>query len=426
MRTVASSTRPVRTAHRAMTESRLRGFPWWRRLVARLRRRNHDPISTLAGLPRDEVDARPHLLVMVPWLPIGGAEVLLADILDSLKADWRFSIVTTEPGDQALASAFAALTPEIYHLPDLLDRRHWFEFVAALLAARGSRAILSSGSRFLYANLEAIKSRFPAITSFDVLHNDAAEGHLGRALGARRHIDRFIAVSEGIGRSLAAGGADAKAVTVIPNGIDYEGAFNPQRVDRQALRKRLGIEEDAFVIGFAGRMSEEKRPLALLAVAAPILAAHPRACLLVVGDGPMRAAFAKAAHRARIASRLHHLPSLDRAAMPQFYAACSALVLPSRIEGTPLAMLEALAMGCPVAATDVGEAALMIREGINGFIVPVETPEALTPRIAGLASDDVMLHRMRAAARQSIMEAGRSAEAMLNAYRTSVGQAAER
>ncbi|WP_163535764.1 glycosyltransferase, partial [Klebsiella pneumoniae] len=85
-----------------------------------------------------------------------------------------------------------------------------------------------------------IKSRFPAITSFDVLHNDAAEGHLGRALGARRHIDRFIAVSEGIGRSLAAGGADAKAVTVIPNGIDYEGAFNPQRVDRQALRKRLG------------------------------------------------------------------------------------------------------------------------------------------------------------------------------------------
>ncbi|WP_296747597.1 glycosyltransferase family 4 protein [Mesorhizobium sp.] len=426
MNTVAPSTRPMRMAHGAMRESWLRRLPGWRRLVARLQRRRHDPFSTLAGLPRDKVDARPHLLVIVPWLPIGGAEVLLADILGSLKAEWRFSIVTTEPGDNVLTPTFAALTPEIYHLPDLLDRRHWFEFVAALLAFRGSRAILSSGSRFLYANLEAIKSRFPAIVSFDVLHNDAAEGHLGRALGVRRHIDRFIAISERIGRSLAEGGADAKAVTVIPNGIDYEGAFNPQRVDRQALRNRFGIEEDAFVIGFAGRMSEEKRPLALLAVTAPILAAHLRARLLVVGDGPMTAAFGKAARRAGIAGRLHHLPSLDRAAMPQFYAACSVLALPSRIEGTPLAMLEALAMGCPVAATDVGDAALMISEGVNGFVVPVETPVALTPRIAGLVGDDVMLHRMRAAARQSIMKAGRSAETMLNSYRTLIGQAAER
>ena len=377
-----------------------------------------EPSSMLARLPREEADARPHLLVIVPWLPIGGAEVLLADILGGLKAAWRFGIVTTEPGDQALAPVFAALTREIYHLPDLLDRQDWLEFVVALLAARGSSAILSSGSRFLYANLDALKARFPALLSYDILHNDAPEGHLAEALGAGRDIDRFIAVSERIGHSLIRGGADAGAVAIIPNGVDYAGAFDPQRIDRQAARRRFAIEDGAFVIGFAGRMSEEKRPLAVLTIAAPILAAHPNACLLAVGDGPLAAAFDKAVRRAGLEHRVRRVPSLDRSAMPHFYAACSILVLPSRIEGTPLAMLEALAMGCPVAATDVGDIAIMIRDGANGFVTPVANPEALTPRIAGLVGDEAALERMRNAARQSILEAGRSAQAMTGAYAT--------
>ena len=396
----------------------------WRRLVGRLQGRRplvaapQEPFSALARSPRNDADWRPHLLVLVPWLPIGGAEVLLADILGGLKAEWHLSIVTTEPGDQALAPAFEAITREIYHLPDFIDRQHWFEFVAAVVISRDSRAILSSGSRFLYANLSKIKARFPAMLSYDILHNDAPRGHLASALRASRHIDRLIAVNERIGRSLTRGGAGAGSVAVIPNGVDYEGVFNPQKVDRDAARRRFDIEDGAFVIGFVGRMSEEKRPLAFLAVAAPILAAHPHVRLLVLGDGPMTEAFLDAARTAGIAGRLHHLPRLDRAAMPQFYAACSILVLSSRIEGTPLAMLEALAMGCPVAATDVGDAALIIREGINGFIAPVAVPGALTPRIAALAGDEAALGRMRMAARQSIIDTGRSADAMLAAYRT--------
>lgn len=376
-----------------------------------------EPFCALMRSSGNLADLRPHLLVLVPWLPIGGAEVLLADILDSLKAEWRFSIVTTETGDQALAPAFAAITSEIYHLPDLLARRYWFEFVAALMASRDSKAILSSGSRFLYKNLKRIKARFPAIRSYDILHNDAPRAHLASALRARLHIDRLIAVNERIGRSLARGGARPGTVAVIPNGVDYEGVFNPRGVDRAAARRRFGVEEDTFVIGFVGRMSEEKRPLAFLAVAAAILAAHPHVRLLVLGDGPMTKAFRDAADAAGISDRLHHLLRLDREAMPRFYAACSILVMSSRIEGTPLAMLEALAMGCPVATTDVGDAALVIREGINGFIVPIAVPETLTPRIARLVGDAAALQRMSAAARQSIIDTGRSADAMLAAYR---------
>jgi glycosyltransferase involved in cell wall biosynthesis len=414
---------PLRLGWTALAKSWLRKIDRLRRLAGRLERgaplaaANQEPFSALVRSAGNLADLRPHLLVLVPWLPIGGAEVLLADILDSLKAEWRLSIVTTETGDQALAPAFAAITTEIYHLPDLLDRRHWFEFVAALMASRDSKAILSSGSRFLYKNLKRIKARFPAIRSYDILHNDAPKAHLASALRARLHIDRLIAVNERIGRSLTGGGARPGTVAVIPNGVDYEGVFNPHGMDRAAARQRFGIEEDTFVIGFVGRMSAEKRPLAFLTVAAPILATHPNARLVVLGDGPMAKAFGDAAEASGIADRLHHVPRLDRSAMPQFYASCSILVMSSLIEGTPLVMLEALAMGCPVASTDVGDAALIIREGINGFIVPVAVPEDLTPRIASLVDDTAALERMRAAARQSIIDTGRSVNAMLAAYR---------
>lgn len=407
----------------ALAKNWSRPIDKWRRLMARFQRRRpsatapREPFSALLRSSGNLADLRPHLLVLVPWLPIGGAEVLLADILDSLKAEWRLSIVTTETGDHALAPAFAAITSEIYHLPDLLDRRHWLEFIITLMASRGSSAILSSGSRFLYKNLKRIKARFPAILSYDILHNDAPRAHLASALRARRHIDRLIAVNERIGRALTRGGAGPGTVAVIPNGVDYEGIFNPQGVDIGAARERFGIGDGIFVIGFVGRMSEEKRPLSFLAVAAPILAAHPNVRLLVLGDGPMTKTFHHAASAAGIADRLHHLPGLDRAAMPQFYAACDILLLSSRIEGAPLAMLEALAMGCPVAATDVGDAALLIREGINGFIVPVAAPEALTPRIAKLVGDEAALERMRSAARRAVIDNGRSADAMLAAYR---------
>lgn len=414
---------PLRLAWTALAKSWSSKIDKLRRLAGRpgrgtpLAAASQEPFSALMRSSGNLADLRPHLLVLVPWLPIGGAEVLLADILDSLKAEWRLSIVTTETGDQALAPAFAAITSEIYHLPDLLARRYWFEFIAALMASRDSKAILSSGSRFLYKNLKRIKARFPTILSYDILHNDAPRAHMASALRARFHIDRLIAVNERIGRSLTGGGARPGTVAIIPNGVDYEGVFNPQGVDRAAARRRFGVEENTFVIGFVGRMSEEKRPLAFLAVAAPILAAHPDVRLLVLGDGPMTKAFRDAADAAGISDRLHHLPRLDRKAMPRFYAACSILVMPSRIEGTPLAMLEALAMGCPVATTDVGDAALVIREGSNGFIVPITVPEALTPRIAGLVDNAAALERMRAAARQSIIDTGRSADAMLAAYR---------
>lgn len=384
------------------------------------------PFAALARLPQNEADVRPHLLVIAPWLAIGGAETQLAEILNSLKGDWRLSILTTEPGDQALAPAFLAITPEIYHLPNFLDRRHWLEFVAALLASRGSRAILSSGSRFLYANLKEIKSRFPALPSYDIHHNDAIEGHLASALGAKRYIDHFIAVSEGIGRSLVHGGAKAEAVAVIPNGIDYAVVFNPRRIQREAARAGYGIEDGSFVIGFAGRMSEEKNPLAFLAVAMPILTVHRHARLLVAGDGPMTAAFRKAARRAGVADRLHYPSNLDRSAMPEFYAACDVLVMVSRFEGTPLVILEALAMECPVAATDVGDVSLMISEGVNGFIAPASSPEALTPRIERLVTDQAALASMRIAARQSVIEAGRSTDVMLGAYRALIDQALDR
>lgn len=364
-------------------------------------------------------DTRPHLLVVVPWLPIGGAEIILADILTHLAADWRLTIVTTERDAHRMEPSFKVITPEIYHLPNFLDPQLWQEFIIALIESRGTTAVLSSGSKFFYDSLKSIKSQIPAIETLDILHND--QGHLAYALTNTRYIDRHIAVSERIGRSLKDGGVDPQSIVVIPNGVDFERLFAPDLVAAADARSDFGIAADAFVIGFVGRMSPEKRPLAFLDVAAPILAAHPTARLLVVGDGPLAESFTAAARAESIANRLHHVRRLEHGSMPKFYAACDIVVLTSKIEGAPLSVLEALAMGCPVAVTDAGDLRRIITDGVNGFIASVDSPADLTSHVATLALDREKLAKMRTAARQTIVEKGFSAERMLNTYKQLLG-----
>ncbi len=381
-------------------------------------------VKTIYALRRIIGDTRAHLLVVVPWLPIGGAEVLLADIMTHIAADWRLTIVTTERDTHRMEATFKAITPEIYHLPNFLDPQHWHEFIVALIESRDTTAVLSSGSKFFYDSLKSIKSQFPAVKILDILHNDFNKSHLASAIANTRYIDSHIVVSERIGRSLKRSGADPKSIVVIPNGVDFEYLFAPNLATAADARAGFGIATDAFVIGYVGRMSPEKRPLAVLNVAAPLLVTHPTARLLVVGDGPLAESFVAEARAEGIASQLHYFSYREHRSMPRFYAACDIIVLTSEIEGMPLAVLEALAMGCPVAVTDTGDLQRIVTDGVNGFIANVRSPADLTPRIAKLVLDREKLANMRAAARQSILEKNFSSDRMLNAYKELLSLAA--
>jgi glycosyltransferase involved in cell wall biosynthesis len=323
-----------------------------------------------------DAPALPTLLVVVRWLRRGGAEILLLEILAALKSAWHIVVVTTDPDPHEMSAEFRDLTPEVYHLAEWLEPQHRVDILVHLVATRGVRAMLTSGSVWVLNLLAELRAEFPELGVALLLHNHGADGPFRAALRNERHIDRFIAVSSKITTALRSQRIAAAKVADIPNGIDTEAAFNPQRIDRAAVRRTLGISPDQVVLIWVGRLSEEKRPLAFLDIVAS-LAKQVDVKGLIIGDGPMAEAVTERIAADRFGERVRFIGRVSRQATAQFYAMADILVLTSSIEGMPLAVLEALAMGCSVAATNVGDVARVVRPGENGFLVDPETPSLI-------------------------------------------------
>jgi glycosyltransferase involved in cell wall biosynthesis len=155
----------------------------------------------------------------------------------------------------------------------------------------------------------------------------------------------------------------------------------------------LAAPEVAGRILFAGTISERKDPLTLLVALERVRRDAPAAHVRFAGraidpDYPRRVERFVAEHGLRQAAQF--LGLLDVGALMAEYASCALLALPSRQETAPVVILEAMAAGKPVVATDVGGARDLIEEGASGFIVPPAEPAPLAERIERLLGDDAL------------------------------------
>lgn len=183
---------------------------------------------------------------------------------------------------------------------------------------------------------------------------------------------RLLVVSEDLGRvAVRDYGADPARIRAIPNGCDAS-IFHPQ--DRAAARAALGLDADAELVVYVGRLVPEKGLRELLDATATLAASRPRLQLALVGDGPMRAEL-----DARVAAAPHrlHLPGAqDAQAVARWMAAADLVTLPSYSEGHPNVLVEALACGRPVVATPVGGIPEVV-DAASGLLVPARDAQAL-------------------------------------------------
>jgi glycosyltransferase involved in cell wall biosynthesis len=142
-------------------------------------------------------------------------------------------------------------------------------------------------------------------------------------------------------------GVDPAKVTVLRNGVDLT-RFSP--IDPVVARERFGLAADARVVASVGHLIPRKGHDLVIAALRDV----PEATLLIAGEGPDHASLAALATRTGVAGRVRFLGQLAHDALPAVYSASDALVLASSNEGWANVLLEAMACGTPVVATDVG------------------------------------------------------------------------
>lgn len=203
-----------------------------------------------------------------------------------------------------------------------------------------------------------------------------------------------IAVSDAVAASIDP--AVGPPVHTVIHGIDST-AFDRGPRARAAARRLLGLEEDDLVVGTVGNFTVKKDQRSLLAAFAEL--DYPSARLVLVGTGPLEQDLHGEAARLRVEERTVFTGSRGDVAdlLPGF----DVFALSSLHEGLPIALLEAMAAGLPVVATDVGGIHEALEDGRSGFLVPSADPSALASRLSKLLADVSLRRQMGEAAAEA-------------------------
>jgi glycosyltransferase involved in cell wall biosynthesis len=333
----------------------------------------------------------------------GGAEHCLATILMGLPASFHVTVVATDAG---VAGRVADARPgtDVALVPP--PRKFWDAQAVAehrRLLRRHPADVFLVNLRTPYSCLHATTAALlvPGLKVVAVEHLPLPSQSRGARLLKRiasRRLAAHVAVSESTARSVAAAASlSPNTIRVVPNGVPEpsEGTLD------------LGLPRP--VIGSLGRIDGQKG-FDLLVDALALL---PDVSAALAGDGRDRAALALRAQHHGVADRFAIAGWQEE--IGPFLRSLDVFVLPSRFEGLSLALLEAMAVGAAIVATDVGGTHEAVAHGETGFLVPAESATALADAVRRLLDDDPLRERLGAAARATWRERF-TAQRMQQAY----------
>lgn len=197
------------------------------------------------------------------------------------------------------------------------------------------------------------------------------------------HVCGLICVSAASAASFVAAGVSGDMISVVRNGV----VARSPAVGRADMRRDIGIADEAPLAITVARLAPQKNHAALLSALPEILAARPGFRLALVGAGPLEAELREAA--APLGEAVLFLG--HRNDVPGLLAAADLFVLPSLFEGLPLSLIEAMAAGLPVVASDVGGIDEVVARGVTGHLA---APEELASAILALLRDPDAAARM--------------------------------
>ncbi len=331
----------------------------------------------LSELDRSEFEpivlspAAPELFSSLKDLGIASFEIEIADSV-SPKADFRSARIVSD--------ILRQIRPDIVHV-------HGNKAAVVGMMASYIRKI-----NFMVTTVHNFPSNLNPSSKYYPIAKRANKLILNKA-------DRLIAVSSEIRRCLEDQvGINPNKIDVIPNGIDmneWEPYWTGHRaVDGGAgghkeagvdIKRTMGLPKDAILLGTVGRLVPFKGQSVLLQSMARVVANHPNAYLIIIGDGPLRGGLEAQASGLGISDHIKFFGFVEKPG--HYMAAFDIFALPSIKEPFGIVILEAMALGLPVVATSGGGVPDIIEDGVSGLLATPGDPESLADAIEKVLLD---------------------------------------
>jgi glycosyltransferase involved in cell wall biosynthesis len=363
-------------------------------------------------LPLDRRDPL-RVMFMINDMTVGGAEMLLFELIRGMDRT-RFAPELCCMGQLGeLGERLSATAPVFSRV-----LRHKYDVrvvnrLARLLRTRSIDAVVTvgAGDRMFWGRLAAWRAHVSVVIS--ALHSTGWPDRIGRLNRLLTPLtDAFVGVAGPHGKYLAEDeGFPADRVHVIPNGVDTE-RFKPRPRD-PAIIEKLGLPGDAKIVGLVAVLRPEKNHELFLRAAAIVRNEIPKVRFVLVGNGPQREALERLTAELGLVDVVHFLGA--RSDVPELLPQLDVFALTSKIEASPVSILEAQACGVPVVATRVGSIGESVIDGVTGLLVtPGATEEVAAAIVRILKSRDFGL-ALGAAARAFVVE-HRSLGRMIRGY----------
>jgi glycosyltransferase involved in cell wall biosynthesis len=260
-----------------------------------------------------------------------------------------------------------------------------------------------------WANLAAILTRTTLVSTLNswYAHEHSTTWLKGRLytsleLSTNQSLDLYITVSEKDRQMLLGSGIPEEAIELIYNTIDLDVSTVPG--DPAWLKNEFNLPAQAMVCTGIGRLVPQKGFDILIEAFSKIASQIPDLYCLIIGEGDDKQKLSAQIRMAGLERRLRLIGYLEREKAMSILKSSDIFVMPSRYEGTPIALLEAAALARPILATCAGGIPELVSHEQHAFLVPVSDPAALAEGLTRLALDRDFARRLGQNAQQRVRE----------------------
>lgn len=327
---------------------------------------------TTITTPEYEKNDKINILMLIPWMTMGGADKFNLDLLTGLdKEKFEVTLVSTVPNENAWRQKFEQHTKAVYDLTTFLDQKYWLCFIDYLINKNQINLIFNTNSSYGYSALPYLKSKHPEIPILDYIHMEEwynrNGGYSRDTSGVSSVIDKTYVCNKNSEKILVEHfGKNANEVETVYIGVD-EKKFDPTCFAKSELLQKYAIPSNKKVITYIARIDLQKRPHLLMKIIKGLKERRNDFVFVIAGNGPMLQEIKAEAKQYGLTDDVIFLGAVSNT--DEIYAISDMTINCSIKEGLALTAYESLSMGIPVVSADVGGQRELITSQ-TGVIVP--------------------------------------------------------